>query len=252
MPIAKTTLQGLIGFVTMALAGLSFAEANEGWVFTVAPYVWATGMEGEVATLPPADPADIDLSFGNVLEDLDLSLMSFAEARKGRIGFFAEIFYVSVSTDAETPGRIYSGAAYQQDFWALSIGGSFAVIQDQAQHIDVVGGIRFWDLDNEINLKAGVAAAADRTEHENWTDFIVGARGRARLGQRWYLTGWAVSAVAGDSDSAWDVLATIGYEMGDDFMLTVGYRHQEVDYQDGDFLFDVEMSGPVIGLVWRL
>lgn len=32
-------------------------------------------MEGEVATLPPADPAEIDLSFSDVLENLDLSLM---------------------------------------------------------------------------------------------------------------------------------------------------------------------------------
>ena len=26
------------------------------------------------------------------------------------------------------------------------------------------------------------------------------------------------------------------------------YRHQEVDYQHGDFLFNVEMSGPMPGL----
>ena len=56
--------------------------------------------------------------------------------------------------------------------------------------------------------------------------------------------------MAGDSDSAWDVMASVGYEIKDDFSLTVGYRHQEVDYREGDFLFDVELSGPIIGLVF--
>ena len=34
--------------------------------------------------------------------------------------------------------------------------------------------------------------------------------------------------------------------------LVGGYRHQDVDYHDGDFLFDVEMSGPIFGLMLRL
>jgi len=56
-----------------------------------------------------------------------------------------------------------------------------------------------------------------------------------------------VSAFAGDSNSAWDVLATVMCEYSDSISLSAGYRHQEVDYDHGDFLFDVEMSGPIIG-----
>ena len=33
--------------------------------------------------------------------------------------------------------------------------------------------------------------------------------------------------------------------------LVGAYRHQGVDYHDGDFLFDVEMSGPIFGLMLR-
>jgi hypothetical protein len=33
--------------------------------------------------------------------------------------------------------------------------------------------------------------------------------------------------------------------------LVGGYRHQDVDYHDGDFLLDVEMSGPMLGLMLR-
>ena len=179
-----------------------------------------------------------------------MTLMGLAEVRKGRFALFGEVFYVDISADAKTPGPFYSDARYEQDLWALSVGGSYAVLQDEAKHIDVVGGLRYWDLDNEINLDAGAAAAARRSERESWTDFFLGAKGKAKLDQRWYLSGWAVSMVAGDSDSAWDVMASVGYEINDDFSLTLGYRHQEVDYRKGDFLFDVELSGPIIGLVF--
>lgn len=69
---------------------------------------------------------------------------------------------MGVSADADTPGPFYSGAEYEQDLWALSIGGSYAVMQDQAKHLDLVGGLRFSDLDNKIDLNAGLAAAAKR------------------------------------------------------------------------------------------
>jgi hypothetical protein len=40
-------------------------------------------------------------------------------------------------------------------------------------------------------------------------------------------------------------------EFSDLVLLVGGYRHQEVDYQAGDFLFDVEMSGPMLRLAYH-
>lgn len=252
MELANIESQILLFVATILLPCCALAENSKDWTFTVAPYVWATGMKGEVATLPPAAPAEIDLSFSDVVEGLDISLMGLVEARKGRFGAFGELFYVGVSADADTPGPFYAQTEYEQDLWALSVGGSYAVIQDQARHLDVVGGVRYWDMDNQIELDAGVAPSAKRSERESWMDLFIGLKGRARIDQRWYVTGWAVSAVAGGSDTAWDVLAAVGYEIDDDFSLTVGYRHQEVDFRDGEFIFDVELSGPIVGLVWRI
>ena len=41
------------------------AEDGEDWTFTVAPYLWITGQEGKIATLPPLPPAEVDISFGD-------------------------------------------------------------------------------------------------------------------------------------------------------------------------------------------
>ena len=48
-----------------------------------------------------------------------------------------------------------------------------------------------------------------------------------------------------------DDLATLNYRLRDWLWLRAGYRHLEVDYEDGDFSYDVEMSGPIVGAGMR-
>ncbi len=71
------------------------------------------------------------------------------------------------------------------------------------------------------------------------------------INANWFATGWAISAIAGESDTAWDVFAGIGYVFNDMRSLTLGYRHQKVDFDKGSFLYDVETSGPLLGFVFR-
>ena len=66
-----------------------------------------------------------------------------------------------------------------------------------------------------------------------------------------YVTGWAMAAVAGESDSAYDQFGGIGYAFGDSNSLIAGYRYLAVDYENASFLFDAEMTGPVIGFTFQ-
>ena len=48
---------------------------------------------------------------------------------------------------------------------------------------------------------------------------------------------------AGDSDSTYQALAMLNYEIGDNWTTAFGLRYLSVDYSSGGFLFDMEMSG---------
>ena len=50
------------------------------------------------------------------------------------------------------------------------------------------------------------------------------------------------------SELTWDALGVIGYQFNDSISAVAGYRHLDVDYHDDGFVFDVELSGPVIGM----
>jgi opacity protein-like surface antigen len=43
----------------------------------------------------------------------------------------------------------------------------------------------------------------------------------------------------------------LGYEMSDHFSAVAGYRALGVDYQDGDFEFDVTIQGPIVGVALK-
>ena len=53
------------------------------------------------------------------------------------------------------------------------------------------------------------------------------------------------------SQLTWDVTASVGYRMSDTATLLFGYRHLDVDYQDGRFKIDGQFSGPYLGLSFR-
>jgi hypothetical protein len=224
------------------------AASDDGWAFRASPYIWGSGLKGDVASLPPAGPINVDLSFSDVLDDLDLAFMGAFEGRKGRLGFAAEALYIGLSADGQTPGPLFSGAKYEQDLWIGSIAGTYALVQEENFFIDAIAGLSFWDLDNKLAFSEGLAPAVSVSEHQTWQDPILGLKGRVLLNEKWFLAGQGLIGVAGDSDSYWDLYGGIGYNLGETFAVVAGYRHKEVDYRDNGFIWDIEMSGPLLGL----
>ena len=53
------------------------------------------------------------------------------------------------------------------------------------------------------------------------------------------------------SDLGWDLFGGVGYEVNDHISIVGGYRGLGVDYDDGDFLFDIVEHGPIISGVVR-
>ena len=60
-----------------------------------------------------------------------------------------------------------------------------------------------------------------------------------------------VPIVGGESDETYGVFAGLGYNFNEDYSFVAGYRYMVIDYKKDDFLFDVAISGPMIGLVIR-
>jgi hypothetical protein len=128
----------------LAVGTTTAAEQMAGdWSYRIAPYVWAAGIDGD-SGLNGFPPQRLDLSFGDVLDNLDISFMLVGEMRRDRLSFSFDFFYVDLGNTATTPNGI---AATTIDVSSRTIMGTvmagYNVLSDAKSSVDLVGGARF-------------------------------------------------------------------------------------------------------------
>jgi hypothetical protein len=225
---------------------------ESGWTFTFAPYAWAAGIEGEVG-LFGFEPQDVDASFSDIMEHFDIGAMAVAEARNGPFSLAADIFYVNLGTDVDTPFGILANSieVEAKSFWFTGLVG-YSLIYDETVNLDVIAGARVWHSDTSFEVHGGLLDGNSADDGDTWIDPLVGIKGHADLGSGFYLEGWGMIGGFGvSSDFMWDVFGGLGYEFSDIYSLIAGYRAVGVDYENDGFVYDVIQQGPVLGAVFR-
>ena len=72
--------------------------------YTRTSYLWAAGINGKWSLLG-LPTVDLDLKFGDLLDNLDLALAGVVEVRGGgKFGFLSGLNYIIVSASAPGPG----------------------------------------------------------------------------------------------------------------------------------------------------
>jgi hypothetical protein len=223
-----------------------------GWSFGLTPYVWFASLKGDVATLSGLPPVSVDVDFGDIIENTDIALMLAAEARRGRFGIVTDLTYLALSADGATPGPLFGSAEVDTSTFFATVAGFYQVVAHERVSLDVLAGARIWYVDTEIDLSAGLLPARNVQDDEVWADPVVGLRWSAQLGRSFFLAGYAdVGGFGVASDSTWQLLGTLGYRFNDWFSARAGYRHLDVDYDHDGFVWDVELSGPIVGATFR-
>lgn len=242
----------LIGVMT--LSGTAWAE--EPWRVSLTPYLWGAGLEGNVRTRSNLPTAEVDASFGDILDNTDFAAMLLGEVGRGRWSALADLTYLKMGAEADTPGRLFSDAKLTADTTIFSLAGAYRVLeqgQKAVADVDVVAGARMWHLDGALTLGPGLLSGVRAEREETWVDPIIGLHVRHVLNDRWRLEGYAdIGGFGVSSDVTWQVYGGVGADITDRVTARFGYRHLAVDYEDGGFLWDVSLSGPILGVTIRL
>jgi len=236
-------------------------EAESSWTLTVAPYVWAAGLKGDVG-LFGREPVEIDMSFSDVLSDLKFGGMVVSDLHNGSFGVFSDLIYVKTrATESierallDTPVELT--ASVETDSFTGTLMGEFRLLNSEQMAFDLMAGARLWSVDNDISakLKLDGSKVADfsGSDGDTWVDPMIGVRSRIDTGTPFYFTGWGMIGGFGvSSDFAWDVMGGVGYQWNDWFATVVGYRALSVDYSNGGFVYDVIQHGVVAGAGMRV
>lgn len=229
-------------------------DAGSGWVWQVSPYVWAAGIDGDVSPFRRAPTIPLDLSFGEVLDDLRMGGFLNLWGRHGRFVVSADVMYVDLTDRGEVPALPSLGptpglsvrvdsrqiAATLLTGWRARTGPGLT--------LDLLAGLRWWDISTAATARFG-GLSRDWEEDFSWVDPLLGFRALLPLGERASVL---VQADVGlGARRTWQALGTLNYVLTDALSASAGYKALSVDYDEDGHVFDATLKGPVLGLTWR-
>jgi len=215
------------------------SDAEE-WDFMMAPYVWAAGMDGDVAVL--GIPGEVSLGFGDMVDMLDGGALVHFEAHRGKWTILADVIYLDLGQELENvPGEVDVKETVAEAAVGYRI----------SEGVDFILGARHTSIDLTLTTTGtlGVTVGGD----QGWTDPVVGVRWVPPMGDRW---GFSVRADIGGfgagSDFTWQFRTGAQRRVSEHVSIGFGYRMMKYDYEDGSgldrFVYDVYMSGAEIGV----
>ena len=251
---SRTLARCVFAALPLSLASAPPAQAAEPWEFTLTTYLWAAGIDGDVGTFPALPPVSVDVSFGDIMDNFKFGAMALMEARKDRFLLLADFIYLDIGTskDVSIPDAQFSEVRFDNKNIMSTMAVGYRVADASATKFDVLAGIRINAVDTSVDLLRPNGTGLSADSDEAWVDPIFGARLRTPLGKKTTfalygdLGGFGVS-----SDFTWQAAATLQYQVSEHVVLSGGYRMLGVDYENDGYVFDVTMSGPMLGASYR-
>ena len=239
---AGSALLVLLGLLASTQVSAQESKASDAWRFQLTPYVWMSGLDGEVRPFNGAPTAHVDKSFSEVLKNLDAAAFVNGTARKGSYVLQGDFSYASSSDKAALPMGLSAQAKIKQTSMTVTGGQHWAL--SPRSGLDLMAGVRLWQIKADVKIP-GVAAAHSST---SFVDPVVAARWRYEIAPRWSTLVYAdMGGLGMGSKFTWQIHGSVNYAVKDNVFVSLGYRQLSVDYRDGGKRLDFSQSGPIVG-----
>ena len=225
----------------IALQGAATAALAADSGFTVTPYLWAVGIDGDIQA--HGEDTNVSMDFQDVVENLDMAASALFEANVGDWVSYAMVDYLSLDSgdvDTRYPGI---DADLEMDSTLATVATGYRVHMSERSTIDVQVGIRYARMDTELWIEG----VGQRDADNNVYDGILALRPRLALSRNWTFSP-TMSIGAGDSDLTWELSPQFVYDCDCGFDVRVGYRNLNYDFEKGSDSMDLTIKGPVIGV----
>jgi hypothetical protein len=215
--------------------GRPTAAMDGQWHFNLSPYMWMSGIEGDVsvANLPSVP---VDASFSDIFESFDVGLQGRFEARRNRFGLGADFIWMNLGLPAAQAQVADLTVDFRQFvaegivFYRVASGGR----ADNPAHLDVLAGVRY--TTSRTRLSATTVGGVDLdTDFQDldWVDALAGFKFRAPLGSKVSLL--ARTDIAGfGSNLTWNVEGDLAFLASKHWTLGAGWRYMDIDYDEGE------------------
>lgn len=224
--------------------------AGDKWQFQFSPYAWIAGASGTLAVGNLT--ANVSSSITDTSVHINFAFMGVLEAHKDKLTILTDLQYSNLGTKNATPGPGFSGVETTTKTFVFdpAVGYRFAENMEKGRFVEVLGGIRYWHVNEDLKFAAGILTAREVSASRDWVDAVIGLRGKAALSQKWFVTG-KVDLGGGGSKFTYQLFGGVGVMVAKNIALIGGFRDLYVNKSSSDFTFKMSLHGPVIGLGFK-
>ena len=218
------------------------------WEFATLGYVWLAGAWGETDVVGPAEPVDLDLPFGKVLKAFKFAFMGAADARRDRIVALGDLTFIHLDANEGIGIRDpdFLEAELDSRTAEITLVGGYRVVNDGPVKVDLLAGGRMNFFKTTLQLD-GPNRSLDGSKKEQWLDPLIAARIQAPLGGKWGFAAYGdLGGIIFGSDVTWQLAPGVTYQINHKMSVGLGWRYYKVNYDHGDFLYNIHQSGPLI------
>lgn len=137
--------------------------AEDAWQFTFSLNGWLAGGEGTLGIKGFTTP--VDVSFEDILKNLDMAAMFTLEARKGRWGGWIDFAYADVSVGGNPSGPLFDSVGLSMKEALVEAAVFYRVLEGERGFLDLYAGARYNYVGGEIELNVSDAGLREVSEN---------------------------------------------------------------------------------------
>ena len=202
-----------------------------------------SGIEGDVSVGDTT--SEFDSSFDDLVDFVDMAFSLAVDGNNGEVGVKSDFYYIELEDSSSSAAGKVTGNVEQ---WIITIAPYYRVMDDGEKTVDVGVGGRYVDMDIDIE-----GPVADRSKGRDWIDPVITGRFMMPTANNCFLSLYAdIGGFGIESDLTYQLQAVAGYAFRENMDLVLGYRHLEIDNEDGGVTYDAATSGLLLGLNIKL
>ena len=232
-PVATLGLAVTLGVIAQPVP----AQGDSGWSNQGLIYLLGPTLDG-TSGVGPFD-TDVDLSAGDVFDNLDSAFLGMYRGEGERWGVLIDVVYMDLKADGGGDGGRLAGEVELEQTTAI-VSATYRL----SRTTQLMAGALYNDISGGISLTGPREEPRGQTMGEDWVDPIVGVLFETPIGAgNWSFTGSAqVGGFGVGSDLVTILTGSFSYRFDNWSSIDIGYRYLDFDYEDGDgadrFKFD--------------
>lgn len=253
------------GIIACLLPCFSYAEQSKDWQFEVTPYIWAVAQNGDSGARNVKGSgidliAELEMSTSDIFKNLDSGFLLNASAKNDQWLLFIDTIYMKVGLEKSGVGISGIGdnkvnvSAREQ---LIDMIAAYKVYQTKNTELYFYGGMRYADVETTINANFTPLGIPELNltkqikVGDTWVDPLIGVYSNWQISKNLtVISRFEVGGFGVASDNSWLIAVGLNQTLNQNWSLKYSYRYLAIDYDDNDFVFDVDSHGLLIGATY--